>query len=72
MLPDVTEDAWFGRKSEINDFIKQRGGFSKHVALLALTDADWETKETVATWLRSELKRLREAEARPGTAPVVD
>jgi len=70
LLPDVNEDAWFHRKSEVNDFIEKRGGFSHHVALLALTDSDWETKETVATWLRSELKHLREAEAQPGAAPV--
>jgi len=37
---------------------------------LALTDAAWETKESVATWLRKELSVLRDAEATPGTAPV--
>jgi hypothetical protein len=39
-------------------------------AQLALTDSNWETKETVASWLRKELKVLREAESEPGTAPV--
>jgi hypothetical protein len=68
--PDGSTDAWFHRTSRDFDFIKKRGDFSHHVAILALTDPDWETKETVAAWLRKELKQLREAEAEPGTAPV--
>jgi len=67
---DGTEDAWFHRKSAASDFIKKRGGFSNHVVNLAITDPDWETKETVAAWLRRELKLLRDAEAKLGTAPV--
>jgi hypothetical protein len=68
--PDGSMDAWFHRKSRDSDFIEQRGGFSRHVVDLALADPDWETKETVAAWLRKELKQLREAEAKPGAAPV--
>jgi hypothetical protein len=70
LQPDGSMDAWFHRKSRDSDFVEKRGGFSRHVADLALTDHDWETKETVATWLRKELKQLREAEAKPGAAPV--
>jgi len=51
-------------------FIEKQGGFSKHVATLALREPDWETKETVASWLRDELKILRDAETKPGKAPV--
>jgi hypothetical protein len=68
--PDGSMDAWFHRKSRDSDFLEKRGGFSRHVADLALEDPDWETKETVAVWLRKELKQLREAETKPGVAPV--
>jgi hypothetical protein len=68
LLPDRTEDAWFRRHSAALDAIQERGGFSHDVAMLAITDESWETKETVATWLRSEVKAFREAEARPGAA----
>jgi hypothetical protein len=70
MLPELTEDAWFHRKTSVSEFIEKRGGFSNHVVMLALTDSDWETKESVATWLRAELAGLREAEKKAGTAPV--
>jgi len=70
LLPDGTGDAWFHRKSVDSDFIAGRGGFSHDVVTLAITDADWETKESVAAWLRKELKLLREAETKPGAAPV--
>jgi hypothetical protein len=70
LRPDGSMDAWFHRKSRDSDFIEKRGGFSRHVADLALIDPDWETKETVAAWLRKELKQLREAETKPGAAPV--
>ncbi len=70
MWPDLNDDAWFHRKSEVNDLIQERGGFSHHVAILALTDSDWETKETVAAWLRSQLMELRKSEAKSGTSPV--
>jgi hypothetical protein len=70
LWPDGSMDAWFHRKSEDSDFIEKRGGFPHHVVTLALTDPDWETKETVADWLRKELNQLREAEAKPGAAPV--
>lgn len=70
LSPDGSLDAWFHRKSRDSDFIEKRGGFTSHVVDLALTDPDWETKETVAAWLRKELKLLREAEATPGAAPV--
>src|SRR4051812_6516653 len=64
LWPDGMEDAWFHRKSRDAHFIETCGGFSNHVVILALTDTDWETKESVATWLRNELKLLREAEAK--------
>jgi hypothetical protein len=70
LWPDGSTDAWFHRISTDSDFIDKRGGFSHHVVTLALTDPDWETKETVAAWLRKELKQLREEEAKPGAAPV--
>jgi hypothetical protein len=70
LQPDGSMDAWFYRKSRDSEFIEKRGGFSRHVADLALEDPDWETKETVAGWLRNEMKQLREAEAKPGAAPV--
>jgi hypothetical protein len=70
LQPDGSMDAWFHRKSRDSDFIEKRGGFPHHVVSLALTDPAWETKETVAAWLREELKQLREAEAKPGAAPV--
>jgi hypothetical protein len=70
LWPDGSMDAWFHRKSRDSDFIEKRGGFPHHVADLALNHSDWETKETVAVWLRKELKQLREAEAKPGVAPV--
>lgn len=54
----------------MSELIEEQGRFSHHVATLALTDSDWETKETVAAWLRDELKMLRDAEVEPGTAPV--
>lgn len=70
LWPDLNDDAWFRRKSSVSDLIEKRGGFSSHVATLALTDSDWETKEAVASWLRQELKVLREAEGKSGEAPV--
>jgi hypothetical protein len=70
LWPDGSDDAWFHRKSAVSELIEKRGLFSHHVATLALTDSDWESKETVASWLRSELKVLRDAEAESGTAPV--
>jgi hypothetical protein len=44
LWPDSSMDAWFHRKSMDSDFIEKRGGFSRHVVALALTDPDWETK----------------------------
>ena len=70
LWPDGTEDAWFHRKSAISQVIEKRGGFSSRVATIAITDSSWETKEAVARWLRNELKVLREAEAKTGTAPA--
>ena len=70
MWPDQNEDAWFRRKSALADLIDNRGAFSNHVTMLALTDSGWETKETVASWLRDELKVLRDAERKVGAAPV--
>jgi hypothetical protein len=70
LWPDGSIDAWFHRKATDSDFIEKRGGFPHHVVTLALTDPDWETKETVAEWLRKELRHLRKAEANPGAAPV--
>jgi hypothetical protein len=70
LWPDVNDDAWFHRKYTVSELVEKRGRFSNHVATLALTDSAWETKEVVATWLRDELKVLRSAEAKPGTAPV--
>jgi hypothetical protein len=70
LLPDITFDAWFHRKSNDATFIEKKGEFPSPVVTLALTDPDWETKESVAAWLRKELKLLREAETKPGTAPV--
>lgn len=70
LWPDVNDDAWFHRKSAVSELIEKQGGFSSHIATLALTDSDWETKETVAAWLRTELKLLRDAEAKSGAAPV--
>jgi hypothetical protein len=70
LIPDGNDDAWFHRKNANSQLIEKRGGFSCHVATLALTNSDWETKETVAAWLRNELKLLREAEAKSGSAPV--
>lgn len=70
LWPDLNDDAWFRRKSAVSDLIEKRGRFSKHVSMLALTDSDWETKEAVASWLRRELKVLREAEGKSGEAPV--
>jgi len=70
LWPDGNDDAWFRRKSAISDLIKKRGGFSHHVSTLALTDSQWETKEPVASWLRNELRLLRDAERQSGTAPV--
>jgi hypothetical protein len=68
--PDGTEDAWFHRISVISQLIEKRGGFSSRVATIAITDSSWETKEAVARWLRNELKVLREAEAKRGSAPA--
>jgi hypothetical protein len=68
--PDGTEDAWFHRKSAVSQLIQKRGGFSSLVATIAITDSNWETKEVVARWLRNELKALREAEAKTGSAPA--
>src|SRR5262249_47375105 len=67
-----------GRRSNLSmrpvtvdsDFIEKRGGFPHDVVILALTDPDWETKESVAAWLRQELKLLLQAETKPGTAPA--
>jgi hypothetical protein len=70
LWPDADNDAWFHRKSEASKLIEKRGGFSGHVATLALTDPQWETKEAVASWLRRELKVLRDAELEAGAAPV--
>jgi hypothetical protein len=70
LWPDESDDAWFHRKSAVSQLIEKQGGFSSHVATLALTDSNWETKETVASWLRKQLKVLREAESEAGTAPV--
>jgi hypothetical protein len=70
LWPDITMDAWFHRKSNASTIIEKRGGFSHEVANMALTDPDWETKHTVALWLRRELSQLRAAEAEPGKAPV--
>jgi hypothetical protein len=70
LWPDINDDAWFRRKSAISELVEKRGGFSNHVTVLALTDRQWETKETVASWLRAELKALRDAESEAGTAPV--
>jgi hypothetical protein len=58
------------RQSVNSDFIEKRGGFPRDVVGIALTDPAWETKESVAAWLRKELKLLRDAEAKPGAAPV--
>ena len=70
LWPDGNEDAWFRRKSADSEFIEKRGGFSNDVVMLAITGSNWETKETVAGWLRDELKLLRDAEASLGVAPV--
>lgn len=70
LWPDVNDDAWFHRKSALINLVEMRGGFSHHISLLALTDSEWETKETVASWLRRELKGLREAEMTAGASPV--
>jgi hypothetical protein len=70
LWPDKNDDAWFNRKSAISELIEKRGGFSHHIAGLALVNRDWETKEAVAAWLRDELQVLRSAEAQPGSAPV--
>jgi hypothetical protein len=70
LWPDRTLEATLHRKWAVSDLIEKRGGFSHHVASLALTDPAWETKETVASWLRKELGVLRDAEAKSGSAPV--
>src|SRR5436309_2465240 len=70
LFPDGNDDAWFHRRSTNLDFVQKRGGFSRDVANLALDNSAWETKELVAGWLRSELKLLRDAKAKPGEAPV--
>jgi hypothetical protein len=70
MWSDQNEEAWFRRKSALANLIENRGAFSNHVTMLALTDSRWETKEAVATWLRGELKVLRDAEQKAGAAPV--
>ena len=70
LWPYKVEDAWFRRKHAVSEKIKKRGGFSSSITTLALTDPDWETKETVAAWLRRELKTLRKIEATAGSAPV--
>jgi hypothetical protein len=70
LRPDLNDDAWFHRKFAVSELIKKRGCFSNHVTTLALTDPAWETKETVASWLREELKVLRDTEAESGAALV--
>jgi hypothetical protein len=70
LIPELESDAWFNRMSRIADLIRDRGSFSSHVSTLAVTNTQWETKEAVATWLRKELRVLREAEKKAGSAPV--
>jgi hypothetical protein len=65
-----TDEAYFHRTSVNASFVEKRGGLPRVVVNLALNDRAWETKETVAGWLRDELRRLREAEAERGAAPV--
>jgi hypothetical protein len=65
-----SDEAHFHRRDVNSDFIEKRGRFPKAVVYVALNDRDWETKESVAAWLRTELKSLRDAERTPGAAPV--
>jgi hypothetical protein len=69
---DITPfDAYFLRLTAHEKRIQERGGFrTKEEAHLVLVDRRWETKERCALWLRTELKRLRDAEARTGVAPL--
>ena len=67
---DITDDAHFSRLSAHSNLIQERGGFQREEAILVLTNDMWETKERCAVWLRTELKLLRDGEARTGAAPV--
>src|SRR5436190_16467507 len=67
---DITADASFSRLSAHSELIQKRGRFQRQEATLALVNEMWETKERCAVWLRTELKLLREGEARTGAAPV--
>jgi hypothetical protein len=67
---DITHDAYFSRLTAHEKLIEKRGGFQREEAPLVLTHGLWETKERCALWLRTELKQLRDGEARAGTAPV--
>jgi hypothetical protein len=44
LWPDLTEDAWFERKTADARFVEKRGGFPGDLVMLALTDPDWETQ----------------------------
>jgi hypothetical protein len=67
---EMTTDDWFGRYSRCEETIIESGLFSDEQATKAVVNSDPATKEAVAEWLRTELKKLREGENTPGGAPV--
>jgi len=68
--PDMTHDAHLSRLNAHARLIEERGGYHRQEASLVLVNSSWETKERCALWLRTELKQLRDGEARVGTAPI--
>ena len=67
---DVSLDAFMSRVNAHVELIEKRGRFQHEEASLAVVNRAWETKERCALWLRTELKSLRQGEARIGAAPI--
>jgi hypothetical protein len=70
-LRDKTLEAWMRRMDALVKLITERGHFSKEQANSAINDIRSITKEPIASWLRNELKKLRESEKIVGKAPVL-
>jgi hypothetical protein len=71
MHPDDDIDCCRRRMEGLRLLLIKRGGFNPSTALNILLDPRAQTKERAASWLSTELQRLREAERVLGSAPVL-
>jgi hypothetical protein len=72
---DVSFDAYCRRMSELARLIETRGGFKHSEAMRAIVgpypDLPYpDSQQAVASWLRGELKKLRDGERKNGAAPA--